>query len=63
MVAKNFPAPMKVHEFATYKFTSITLETKLFNEIRELALADNRSIANMVDILIRRGLKSKDVSK
>ena len=48
------------HNASNIRTVSISMPLDLFNEVREQAVAADRSMSNMVCVLARRGLKAKE---
>ena len=42
------------------RIQSVSMEIDLYNRIREMRLAQDRSFSNMITILVRRALKEYD---
>lgn len=66
MVNRNFPKAVDLgppHEVSQMKSFTISIHNELYNELREMALTKDRSLSNMACVLIKRGLKNKDVAE
>lgn len=58
MVSKNFPKEEKETIYHRWRGVNVTIAVDLFNKVRELALEEDRSISNMICILVKRGINN-----
>ena len=61
-VSKNFPKPVPIEVFPTYKSAVIYIPAETFNTVRAHALREEQSLSNMCVLLLKRGLKVKNVN-